>query len=74
MCDHPRCSVGKRGTIEVAHEALLRTWPELKSWLVEDRPAGLYEFLLRSAAEWDERGRQEDALVHRDGRLILVMR
>ena len=29
------------GTIEVAHEALLRTWPLLKGWLEESR-----EFLL----------------------------
>jgi len=28
-----------RETIEVAHEALLRTWPQLGAWLAEDRDA-----------------------------------
>ena len=26
-----------RPTVEVAHESLLRSWPRLRSWLLEDR-------------------------------------
>ena len=28
------------GAVEVAHEALLREWPRLRSWLEEDAEAG----------------------------------
>lgn len=57
-------------TIEVAHEALLRTWPLLGGWLAEDRDKlRLLESIQRSAEEWDQGGRRDDLLVHRDGRL-----
>lgn len=57
-------------TIEIAHEALLRRWPLLASWLEEDRDAlRRLDGLRRAAAEWDERGRPDELLLHRDGRL-----
>ena len=48
------------GTVEVAHEALLREWPRLQDWIEEDR-AGLRirAHLTEAAKEWDEGG--EDA-------------
>ena len=53
-----------RETIEVAHEALLRTWPQLSDWLIEDRDKlRLFESLQRSAEEWDQGGRRDDLLV-----------
>src|SRR5215510_13592025 len=59
-----------RETIEVAHEALLRTWPQLSSWLAEDRDKlRLLESLQRSAEEWDQGSRRDDLLIHRNGRL-----
>ena len=59
-----------RETIEVAHEALLRTWPQLGVWLTEDQDKlRLLEGLQRAAEEWDQGGRRDDILVHRDGRL-----
>lgn len=59
-----------RETTEVAHEALLRTWPQLSTWLAEDRDRlRLLESLQRAAEEWDQGGRGDDLLVHRDGRL-----
>lgn len=64
--------VDKRGrtTLEVAHEALLRTWPALTSWLIEDRDKlRQHNAIVRAAKEWDESGRKTDLLVHRDGRL-----
>jgi WD40 repeat protein len=59
-----------REIIEVAHEALLRTWPQLTAWLAEDQDKlRLLDSLQRAAEEWDKSGRRPDLLVHRDGRL-----
>ncbi len=59
-----------RETIEVAHEALLRTWPQLGAWLAEDQDKlRLLESIQRAAEEWDQGGRRDDLMVHRDGRL-----
>ena len=59
-----------RETIEVAHEALLRTWPQLASWLAEDRDKlRLLDGLQRAAEEWELGGRRDDLLVHRGTRL-----
>jgi formylglycine-generating enzyme required for sulfatase activity len=58
------------GTVEVAHEALFRTWKRLGSWLEPER--GRLE-ALRSlqvdAANWDRNGRNPDFLNHRERRL-----
>lgn len=59
-----------RETIEVAHEALFRTWPQLSSWLTEDRDKlRLLESLQRASEDWNQSNRPNDLLVHRDGRL-----
>lgn len=56
--------------IEVAHEALLRTWPQLATWLAEDHDKlRLLEALQRAAVDWDDNGRPGDLLVYRDARL-----
>jgi hypothetical protein len=61
---------GGRETIKVAHEALLRTWPQLSVWLAEDRDKlRLLESIQRSAEEWEQGGQRDDLLIHRDGRL-----
>ena len=59
-----------RETHEVAHEALLRTWPQLSDWLIEDKDnLRLLEGLHSAALEWQQAERREDLQVHRDGRL-----
>ncbi|MFO1428602.1 MAG: TIR domain-containing protein [Candidatus Competibacteraceae bacterium] len=59
-----------REIIEVAHEALLRTWPQLGDWLAEDQDnLRLLESLQRAAEDWDKGGQRPDLLIHRDGRL-----
>jgi tetratricopeptide (TPR) repeat protein len=64
-----------RVTVEIAHEALLRTWPTLITWLVEDRDKlRQYNAIMRAAKDWDESGRKSDLLVHRDGRLKDAMK
>ncbi len=61
------------GTIEVAHEALLREWPRLRAWLEEDREGRrLHRRLSAAAREWNERGRDR-ADLYRGGRLASAL-
>jgi WD40 repeat protein len=62
-------STGRR-TVEVTHEALLRTWPLLSQWLQEDADnIRLLAGLRYAAGEWVTAKNSSDLLVHRDGRL-----
>lgn len=56
-------------TAEVAHEALIREWPRLRGWLVEDR-AGLrvHRALTEAALAWQKLGREPGSL-YRGARL-----
>lgn len=57
------------GTLEPAHEALLREWPRLRAWIEEDREGLRIERQLEVAAgEWRRVGRDEGAL-YRGARL-----
>ncbi|MGK7908531.1 MAG: TIR domain-containing protein, partial [Synechococcus sp.] len=59
-----------RETLEVAHEALLRRWRTLTNWLREDRDnLRLDDGIKRAAEEWEQAGRIDNMLVHRNGRL-----
>jgi WD40 repeat protein/energy-coupling factor transporter ATP-binding protein EcfA2 len=51
------------GTIEVAHEALIQTWPRLRQWLTDDR-AGLriHRQLTEAAQAWQALNRDPGAL------------
>ncbi|WP_214642400.1 WD40 repeat domain-containing protein [Nonomuraea sp. NEAU-A123] len=66
---HARLVTADASSVQMAHEAVLRSWPRLRGWLAEDR-----EFVLRrrrlteAAAEWDGHGREEGAL-YRGARL-----
>jgi hypothetical protein len=52
-------------TVEVAHEALLRTWPRLVDWIRTQREALIRrDEVLRDAARWDTRGRPDHLLPH----------
>jgi class 3 adenylate cyclase len=58
------------GTVEVAHEALIRHWPTLRTWLDEDREGRLVHRRLTVAAqEWDATAR-DPALLYRGTRLV----
>ncbi len=56
-------------TVSVAHEAVIRAWPRLRSWLDEDT-AGLLTLrhLAVAADDWDARGRPDSEL-YRGARL-----
>jgi WD40 repeat protein len=57
------------GTVEVAHEALLREWPRLRAWLEEDiEGRRLHQHLIHAAAEWESAGR-DPAELYRGARL-----
>jgi WD40 repeat protein len=53
------------GRAEVAHEALLREWPRLRTWLEEDRSGRrLHRRLTIDAQAWDEADRGAELLWH----------
>ena len=55
---------------EVAHEALIRSWPELRKWVDADRDFVRHERrLLEDAKEWQRLGRDREALL-RGARLV----
>jgi hypothetical protein len=50
-------------TVELAHDALIQSWPRLQSWLEEDREALLvYRQLAQAASEWDQNRRDTSYL------------
>jgi len=59
--------------VEVAHEALLREWPRLRTWIEEDAAGRqLRLHLTESARRWDEGGR-EDGDLYRGARLAATL-
>ncbi len=76
ICDRRRIDGGVADTVEVAHEAILRQWPALKSWIAEERDAlRALDGVRVAAAEWRKHGSLASAgqadswLAHRGGRL-----
>jgi WD40 repeat protein/class 3 adenylate cyclase len=71
LADARLVTVGE-GTVEVAHEALIREWPRLRGWLDDDRDAlRIHRHLTRAAAGWDSVGRDVGEL-YRGPRLAAV--
>ena len=61
------------GTVEVAHEALLREWPRFQQWIDEDRTGRrLHAHLATTAREWAARG-QDTAELYRGARLSAAL-
>ncbi len=59
-----------RESVELTHEALVRKWPEFQRWLSEDREGlRLQQHLAEAAGEWDAKGRSDEGLLYRGGRL-----
>lgn len=56
-------------TVEVAHEALIREWPQLRTWIDADRDKlRALRHLSNAAGVWEADGRKSDEL-YRGGRL-----
>ncbi len=56
--------------VQIAHEALLRTWPRLNSWIEESRDdLRMRQRIQHDAAEWDVENREPD-LLYRGTRLL----
>jgi DNA-binding SARP family transcriptional activator/WD40 repeat protein len=61
------------GTVEVAHEALLREWPRLREWLDEDAEGRrLRRHLTATAQDW-ERGERDRGDLYRAARLAAAL-
>jgi WD40 repeat protein len=70
---HTRLAIASDDGLEIAHEALVREWPRLRSWLDEDREGlRLLGHLRASAHEWDRRGR-DPAELQRGARLAATL-
>jgi hypothetical protein len=53
-----------RPTVEVAHEALIRTWPRLRQWVDADREKlRARAAIVQAKAVWEDHGRREDLLL-----------
>jgi hypothetical protein len=53
-----------RPTVEVAHEALIRTWPRFREWIDSNREKlRSRAVILQAKAEWEQHGRREDLLL-----------
>jgi WD40 repeat protein/class 3 adenylate cyclase/tRNA A-37 threonylcarbamoyl transferase component Bud32 len=72
LADSRLVTVGE-GTVEVAHEALLREWPRLREWIEEDAEGRrLRVHVTRAATEWDAAGRDQSEL-YRGARLAAAL-
>ncbi|WP_406229957.1 caspase family protein [Nocardia sp. NBC_01009] len=59
-----------KDSAQLAHDALLRAWPLLRSWLDEDRRGLLtHQQLVDDARRWQDGGR-EDGLLYRGSKLM----
>jgi energy-coupling factor transporter ATP-binding protein EcfA2 len=54
----------RRPTVEVAHEALIRTWPRLRTWIDANREKlRARAAVLQAKADWEQNGRRDDMLL-----------
>ena len=72
LADSRLVTVGE-GSVEVAHEALLREWPRLREWIEEDAEGRrLRRQITQAATEWDAVGRDQGEL-YRGARLAAAL-
>ena len=59
-------------SVEIAHDALLHAWKQLRDWLGDDQlDRALYSQVVTDAATWDSNGR-DPAYLYRPGRLATI--
>ena len=59
--------------VDVAHEALIRSWPRLRQWLDEDRAALRIRWRLTEAAREWQRLERDDGALYRGARLAAAV-
>ena len=60
----------EREVVEIAHEALLRRWPDLVGWLDADEDTlKIVSVVSRAAEQWSDRGRDDEYIEHKGDRL-----
>lgn len=69
---HSRLLTQEQDTVEITHEALLRAWPRLRSWIDEDRANNLVRQQLEEAAATWEPNRHDQTLLLRGSRLDIA--
>ena len=70
VTDHRLIDCIEADTVEVAHEAILRQWPVLTSWIAEEREGLRALDGVRAAArDWHTHGEAQGWLAHSGGRL-----
>jgi hypothetical protein len=53
-----------RPTVEVAHEALIRTWPRLRQWIDSNREKlRSRTAILQAKTDWEQNRKREDMLL-----------
>jgi WD40 repeat protein/class 3 adenylate cyclase len=61
------------GSVQFAHEALIREWPRLRGWLEEDREGlRVHRHLTRASRAWEVMGRDAGEL-YRGARLVAAL-
>lgn len=64
MLADARLVITDKGMAEVAHEALIREWPQLREWLADDREGlRVHRRLTEAAVEWQNLQRDPGALL-----------
>ncbi|MEV8633663.1 caspase family protein [Streptosporangium sp. NPDC051023] len=70
---HSRLLSVDEGHVEITHEALIRAWPQLRTWIEADRASLLVrQQLSDDAAEWLRHGK-DPAFLYTDTRLTLAL-
>ena len=66
------CWSSEQDSVEIAHDALLQAWKQLRDWLGDGQlDRALYSQVVTDAATWDSNGR-DPAYLYRPGRLATV--
>jgi WD40 repeat protein/tRNA A-37 threonylcarbamoyl transferase component Bud32 len=72
LADSRLVTIGE-GSVEVAHEALLREWPRLSQWIEEDTEGRrLRRHITEAATEWDA-SRRDQGELYRGARLAAAL-
>ena len=72
LADSRLVTVGE-GSVEVAHEALLREWPRLRDWIADDAEGRrLRRRITQAATEWDA-ARRDQGELYRGARLAAAL-